>query len=867
MLASHIGATAISPMMGDDTMEISSDHGHHGADDEIDIDIDLTASYADDDYMLEDTGSTAGFGGDPITQHSPATHDDLMVDEYPEAYTMEDEDVEFDGDDQQMDADTNIVQEAMADAPAEPEESNMAEASTDSSRGPETNNMPHQMADTLHSTRDPETPIVQGNSTEVVEAVWHQQGTSETAVEVNYSKDGSEDTGSHDVDHSDVQEPAKLVSENSDPSPTPQDRTSPASITKVPSLSPGPASDHDAETANPHVPEQLDTANDHEPEEGAKTTNENEATNANSPITAPDVVVVYQSMEYSLFSKSEDDNPDSFFLSDLKVLESSLDVFFEDIRNVIHEDLADEDELCLSVEDLGLEIEEVRLPTNCMYLSQLTTMEQNSTLFREHTLGDIIGVYNKLLSNDDRQSSRPLYMSIGARPNFSKRLVVLTSGAAEGKGLSEMISFDDGSEGIDDLEAADHNVERYEETAETTSLEELDAGKGKTMEKTIPESEDMTVSTSRTSPLINDPEPLGREASLDLDRDNIGPGAHEESNQGPATSTLGRTNQRVPPDDYLDASAGHVEEEDLIDYSDEEYQEVTEPPADQKRTHNGTSTDFFSPCLKPNACFCSKCAYLLLAEYEEINEELRRRSVSPAAEESQLELSRNIAPLGAEKRQELHNGAEDEARSEDGAEEIFDDGTMQAGDEGLRADNIDGGSVHEKYQDEPLTHEDSENGEPAVEYGIAIAFNGDDAEEAVYDDESNHQDPEDEIEIYEEDHRQTPASSGLEPGDIAESSATLSVDEPRHEEYIDEYGNDEPKPTDEVHELEVVTNNVVDEEQDEIDYEDGEDEKEQSSTKPENPLPSMAGGGLKRPLSDLETGGAETSKEAKRTRS
>lgn len=842
-------------------MEISSDHGHNGADDEIDIDIDLTASYEDDDYMLEDTVPNVAFGDNLITQRSPAAHDDLMIDGYPEIYTMEDEDVEFGGDDHQMDADTNIVQEAMADAPTELDGSNIAESNMAESNIVETN---------TDLSGDQDIQIAPNNSAEVVETVWHQQETPETATGANDADDGSKDTASHDVDTSDIEEPVRPVSKHKDPSPTLQDKTSPASIDKVPSLSPGPDSEHDAENLNGHVPEQLDAANDHDREEDARTANENgdEAASADNPVTTPDVVVIYQSVEYSLFSKSEDDNPDSFFLSDLKVLESSLGVFFEEIRNVIHGDLADEDELCLSVEDLGLDIEEVRLPLDCKDSSQLTTMEQNSTLLQEHTLGDIISVYRKLLSNEDGQPSRPLYMSIGARPNFSKRLVVLTASAAEGKGLSEMISFDDGSDGIDDLEAATQDVEAYEATTESTDHEELHIQRGKNIEKTIPESEDTTLPTSRTSPPISGPESPGRRVSLDVGRDNIGSDTHEELDQGLATSTLDHTNPRLSPDDYLDASGKH-DEEDLIDYSDEEYQVIAtekgvehrraSPPADQNEAHNGTSTDLFSPCLKPSTYFCTKCT-LLLAEYEEINEKLRRRSVSAAASERELEISPKPSPPKTKNRQEPHDNVEDEAGGEGEAEEVSDGRSVQSRDKDLTAANIDAGSVQEEYQDESPTYDDSEDGELAAEYGIAIGPDGGDAEDAVYQDEHGHQNLEDEIEIYGEDHELPRASSGVEPGDIANSSATLSVDEPRLDDDLEQYGDDELKPVEQVHELHEVSNNEVGDEKDEIDYEDGEDNEEQSSTKPDVPPPTVAGGGLKRPLSDVETEGAMTSK-------
>ena len=74
------------------------------------------------------------------------------------------------------------------------------------------------------------------------------------------------------------------------------------------------------------------------------------------------IIVTWRDTEYTLFSSSELDDPDTFFLSDYSIIHNPLSSFFEAIREVIHEELADEDELCLAVESLGLEAEEVSFP-------------------------------------------------------------------------------------------------------------------------------------------------------------------------------------------------------------------------------------------------------------------------------------------------------------------------------------------------------------------------------------------------------------------------------------------------------------------------------------------------------------------------
>ncbi len=79
--------------MADDSMEISSEHGHNAGDD-IDIDIDLTVGQADEDYILQDALSSAEYGNDFQLQPSPVmNHDDLMVDDDNASYQMDDADL------------------------------------------------------------------------------------------------------------------------------------------------------------------------------------------------------------------------------------------------------------------------------------------------------------------------------------------------------------------------------------------------------------------------------------------------------------------------------------------------------------------------------------------------------------------------------------------------------------------------------------------------------------------------------------------------------------------------------------------------------------------------------------------------------
>jgi hypothetical protein len=78
----------------------------------------------------------------------------------------------------------------------------------------------------------------------------------------------------------------------------------------------------------------------------------------------PEVTMVWKEQEYAVFSMSELDDPDTYFLSDTSTLDQPLGAFFEAIREVICDELKEDEELCMVVDNLGLEIEEVSFPTD-----------------------------------------------------------------------------------------------------------------------------------------------------------------------------------------------------------------------------------------------------------------------------------------------------------------------------------------------------------------------------------------------------------------------------------------------------------------------------------------------------------------------
>lgn len=73
-----------------------------------------------------------------------------------------------------------------------------------------------------------------------------------------------------------------------------------------------------------------------------------------------EIHISYGETDYGLFAKSEDDDPNQYFLKDTSALELSLAEFLTSLRDVVSEEVSPLDELVMHVDGLGLEFSEVR---------------------------------------------------------------------------------------------------------------------------------------------------------------------------------------------------------------------------------------------------------------------------------------------------------------------------------------------------------------------------------------------------------------------------------------------------------------------------------------------------------------------------
>lgn len=141
--------------------------------------------------------------------------------------------------------------------------------------------------------------------------------------------------------------------------------------------------------------------------------------------TRHEMYISYGQTDYRLFAKSEDDDPNQYFLRDMSTMELPLGEFLANLRDVIADELSILDELVMHVDGLGLEFSET----------------SSGGMLEEWTFGDILGLYDNLVKNDGVEPAPCLYMYLMVRPNCYKRLVALLDSANAGRGLSEVAVY------------------------------------------------------------------------------------------------------------------------------------------------------------------------------------------------------------------------------------------------------------------------------------------------------------------------------------------------------------------------------------------------------------------------------------------
>ncbi|KAI1046826.1 hypothetical protein LB505_011391 [Fusarium chuoi] len=132
----------------------------------------------------------------------------------------------------------------------------------------------------------------------------------------------------------------------------------------------------------------------------------------------PAITVQYKGDEFPMFSTTTHG-----FFADTSVLDEPLQKLIAGLRNELENEIAEDDDLVLQVDELGLELVEA------------TQGETMSNV----TLRQILEIFDLLVKNQDPDGSRPLYAYLFTKPNAEKRFEYLVESATAGKGLDEVI--------------------------------------------------------------------------------------------------------------------------------------------------------------------------------------------------------------------------------------------------------------------------------------------------------------------------------------------------------------------------------------------------------------------------------------------
>ncbi|RBA13155.1 hypothetical protein FPRO05_13798 [Fusarium proliferatum] len=132
----------------------------------------------------------------------------------------------------------------------------------------------------------------------------------------------------------------------------------------------------------------------------------------------PAITVQYKGDEFPMFSTTTHG-----FFADTSVLDEPLEKLIAGLRSELENEIAEDDDLVLQVDELGLELVEA------------TQGETMSNV----TLRQILEIFDLLVKNQDPDGSRPLYAYLFTKPNAEKRFEYLVESATAGKGLDEVI--------------------------------------------------------------------------------------------------------------------------------------------------------------------------------------------------------------------------------------------------------------------------------------------------------------------------------------------------------------------------------------------------------------------------------------------
>ncbi|KAI1781498.1 hypothetical protein F4818DRAFT_436687 [Hypoxylon cercidicola] len=621
--------------MPGEEMEITTDLGHTGFGEEIDIDLDFPVGQHDEDLELADFDSTQ-----EIHNFNADTRDELMAEGDDASYGMIDAD----------DIERNEAATTSNDIEIELGDPDDVLWEQNASHVEPVENDP----DYIDYTDDKDIgdggvgniSIVNVDPTECGAA--DKQPAIEFISEKQPIAQPNEDMAQPNEDMAQLNEDiAQSNEDNTQGSPRDSPHDSPAVPQHIPNVDEGPeagaAEDnsvivHEEHISTPaasvHSPveeqlaEQLAKQLTEQPVEQAQLSEQDhtpEPTNGlsedlSAAASRHTIYVAYHRVNYRLFAESEDDDPNTYFLSDMSALQFKLGEFLSSLRDVIAEEVSPLDELVLLIDGLGIEISE----------------SSPRELLDGFTFGDILSLYDRLVQNDGVESSTEVHLYLLLGPNCLKRLLALYDSAGAGRGLSEVGVYRDTTPaGESQAGGSQYGGSQYGESQ---------VGESQAGESQAGESEPGTPSQSLHEPDHDDFE--GDEGDNVKETKNgtdvKSPSVHTSAHTSAHTSVAGADTEDPAEglekaEDESEQKTGSIANEsvdkdsadDLIDYSDDDL--------DLSLPQKGKAPNSHYPlpylCSGTVDCLCDNCFDAFMCEPMDVDEK------RPSSTSTTLEVS------------------------------------------------------------------------------------------------------------------------------------------------------------------------------------------------------------------------------------
>ncbi|QKX62075.1 uncharacterized protein TRUGW13939_09231 [Talaromyces rugulosus] len=439
------------------------------------------------------------------------------------------------------------------------------------------------------------------------------------------------------------------------------------------------------------------------------------------------VKVLYQGSEISMFPPREGDASETYFLQDEGLAYETVDHLFKECRTILGEHASDSDSLVFDIDSLGIQLSEDNIFNPKVTLSQL------------------VDVYVHLCRNEGVEKPEPLYLTLTTRPNLSTELSTLLNTAAEGKGISEIQTWEEEyeQEDAENAEDPDHplpsesHVEKHED---------------------VEHDDQVHIEAEASSASIRQP-----------DDENDGQYREEEEEGENEDVDVALPNQRVPTNSELTGLEENSKAEaDALESGAAEYESVA------PEGHSNTQYDFE-----------------------------RHSDSSETLTQAPLVQSEDQQPEDSASHQQVYDDV-DHTRFEDyenegltfGGEAAENTGQdIRENDEADPDEDLRSNAVEVNNTDATGEVDDQENAATEVYEG----YTGEDNFEEDAGEEENHQEVDEEYyedeEYYAEEHQGTNNESGIQPGQVDGQDVPVEPSEAEPSS-LDALGEDDGLPDD-----------------------------------------------------------------------